>query len=193
MKYPFIWQNYFPETVHETNTYALRNNDNYATVARRLEIYSKSVIPSSIKIWNNLDIDTRNSQTLSEFKYKLKQNFKPPEVPSFFLFGDRFLQVHHARIRNNCSNLNSDLHNNHLRDNSSCQCGSPLENADHYFFKCPLYSNQRRILFTNTRIYHPLSAKKLLFGIERLTDEQNKRLFQHIYSYIRSTRRFENN
>ena len=36
------------------------------------------------------------------------------KVPSFYLTGDRYLSVLHARIRNKCSNLNNDLFNNHL-------------------------------------------------------------------------------
>ena len=54
--------------VGDINTYNLRNQLDYATVARRLEIYSKSVIPSSIKLWNDLDIEVRNSDTLFSFK-----------------------------------------------------------------------------------------------------------------------------
>ena len=81
------------EIVGNNSAYNLRNNENYATVARRLEIYSKSVIPSSIKVWNSLDLDTRNSQTLSAFKARLKIIFSRPQAPSYFLTGDRFLQI----------------------------------------------------------------------------------------------------
>ena len=47
---PSYLNDLMPEMVRDTNTYNLRNQQNYATVARRLEIYSKSVIPSSIKL-----------------------------------------------------------------------------------------------------------------------------------------------
>ena len=39
------------------------------------------------------------------------------------------------------------------------------------FFKCPLFAEQRRALFIGTRSFHPLSAHKVLFGIEGRTDE----------------------
>jgi len=47
----------FPGTVQEIsdNQYALRNNESYASVASRTEVYAKSVIPSSLSLWNNLD------------------------------------------------------------------------------------------------------------------------------------------
>ena len=145
----------FPNSVLDNSTYNLRNNADYATVVRRLEIYSKSTLPASIKMWNDLDLDTRNTPTFSLFKTKLKQMFKPQIVPPYFLHGDRFLQIHHARLRNRCSNLNSDLFYNHLRDNASCNCGHPNEDVEHFLFRCPIYSNQRLILFNNTRPYHP--------------------------------------
>ena len=31
----------------------------------------------------------------------------------------------------------------------ACSCGAPIENADHFFFECPLYTNQRNNLFIN--------------------------------------------
>jgi hypothetical protein len=33
--------------------------------------------------------------------------FQPKTVPSYFSFGDRYLSVLHARLRNKCSSLNS--------------------------------------------------------------------------------------
>ena len=124
-------------------------------------------------------------------KRKLRHLFNPPTVPTFFLVGDRFLQIHHARIRNKCSNLNNDLFNNHLRDSKQCMCGNLCEDAEHFFFRCQLYTNQRLQLFTNTRQYHPLSCQKLLFGNEHLSDEENSDLFKIVHQYIKQTRRFE--
>ena len=142
-------------------------------------------------MWNDLDNQTRESESLAEFKRILKQRFKPPEVPLYFLTGDRFSQVHHARIRNKCSNLNADLSNNHLTANASCRCGSPYEDAEHFFFRCPEYRDQRRQLFINTRSVHPLSVKKLLFGIETLNNNQNSHLFEEVQRYIKRTKRFD--
>ncbi len=62
----------FPVTVNEANPYNLRNNMDFVTLARRTEIYAKSVIPSSLKLWNELDENTRASDTLLSFKSKVK-------------------------------------------------------------------------------------------------------------------------
>ena len=187
---PNYLNNIFPDIVLNSNPYLLRNNLDYATVARRLQIYSTSVIPSSVKIWNELDQDIRESDSLSTFKFKLKKIYKAHAVPSFFLEGDRFLQVQHARLRNKCSNLNADLFNNHLRDDSKCNCGCHTEDPEHFLFQCKLYSEQRRTLFINTRQFHPLSVCKLLFGIDTISGENNSLLFKNVQNYIKNTRRF---
>ncbi len=162
-----------------------RNNSDFITLARRTEIYSKSVIPSSLKLWNELDDDTRNIPTLGSFKSRLKETIKPPVVPTFYLSGDRREQIYHARIRNGCSNLNSDLHHNHISDSPECDCGNIIENATHYFFQCPRFSNQRLELFFNTQAYYPLTTKKLLFGIENLTNDDNSILFSEVQKFIK--------
>ena len=116
--------------------------------------------------------------------------YKSPIVPSYFIDGVRLSTVYHTRIRNNCSNLNSDLFNNHLRATPNCECGTNIEDAEHFLFRCQKFSLQRRKFFINTREFHPLSTEKLLFGIQTLDDSQNKRLFQHVQTYIKETKRF---
>ncbi len=188
---PYYLNELFPPTVAEINPYNLRNSNNFITLARRTEIYSKSVIPSSLQLWNELNSDIRESTSLSAFKAKLKDNFKPPVVPSYYLAGVRVNQfIMHVSETSVCSNLNSDRCNNHLRENPSCTCGNGLEDAEHYFFRCTNFTNQRRQLFVNTRIFHPLSTNKLLFGIENCSNEENEFLFKEVHTFIKSTDRF---
>jgi hypothetical protein len=77
----------FPDLVSNNNNYNLRNNDDFITVSRRTEIYSKSFIPSAINTWNNLSLEIRESPSLSIFKNRLKSLFKPTTVPSYFING----------------------------------------------------------------------------------------------------------
>ncbi len=104
----------------------------FVTLARRTEIYSKSFIPSSVALWNDLSNEMKESHSLNIFKSNLKRLFKPPVVPEYFYTGMRKFTVYHARIRNHCSNLNADLYLNHLRDSPTCQCGYRSENAEHF-------------------------------------------------------------
>ena len=55
------------------NAYNLRNNNNITVPFCRTEVSRKSCIPSAISAWNSLDIELRNSPSLSSFKYQLKK------------------------------------------------------------------------------------------------------------------------
>ena len=53
------------------------------------------------------------------------------------------VSVLHARLRNSCSSLNQDLYDNHLRHDPICICLRGTETAEHYFFKCEHFMEQR--------------------------------------------------
>ena len=101
-----------PPLVRETTDYPLRNQNNIAAPFCRTEISRKLCIPSSITLWNALDEETRNSPSVSSFKYQLKNRQTNSKVPSFYLTGNIYLSVLHARLRNKCSNLSPDLFRN---------------------------------------------------------------------------------
>jgi RNase adaptor protein for sRNA GlmZ degradation len=82
------------------------------------------------------------------------------------------------------------LFNNHLRENATCDCKKGIENAEHYFFQCTLFLNQRIVLFRETRRYHPLSVNSLLRGKEVLSEEDNLKIFISVQKFIHDTRRF---
>ena len=163
----------FPNTVSENTPYNLRNGTNFVT------------LPSE------LDADIRESTTLSSFKYKLKKMFNPPNVPKFYLNGERFSTVHHIRIRNKCSNLNNDLFSNNLNENPVCQCNNGIEDAEHFFVKRNRFTNERIQLFRNTRKFHPISLDKLLFGADNLSDGENQTIFTEVQRFLRNTGRFQ--
>ena len=64
--------------------------------------------------------------------------------------------IYHCRIRNMCSNPNKDLYDNHLKDSPACDCGTDVEDAEHYFFRCELYTIQCIRLFHLSRRFSPL-------------------------------------
>jgi hypothetical protein len=66
--------NCLPPTVSSISDHNLRNNDNYTTPRSRLRISRASFIPSYVSLWNNLDINIRNSPNISRFKSRIKEN-----------------------------------------------------------------------------------------------------------------------
>ena len=98
-----------PPMVGENNNYQLRNQANFRIPYCRTTNSQKSCIPSSLNLWNNLDMSTRNSDSLSSFKRALNRSSQHERVPQHYLLGSRRLSVLHACLRNNCSDLKCDL------------------------------------------------------------------------------------
>ena len=119
---------------------------------------------------------------------------KPKEkAPLYFGTGNRYLNILHTKLRNSCSGLYSDLIRVGLVNSPKCTCSSPLENSHHFLLDCPLYNNQRHVLFQSIyqnfmmiRIHLPL----LLKGSSNLTEIENTNLFLMIQNYLKDTNRF---
>ena len=95
-----------------------------------------------------------SSGIVYNFKRALKNSvFITPKVPSFYIKGNRRMSIYHARLRNKCSDLNNVLYVNHIKV-ATCECGVDVENAEHYFFKCVRFAEQRLALFRATRQFH---------------------------------------
>ncbi|MCG7879870.1 MAG: hypothetical protein N0C90_26630, partial [Candidatus Thiodiazotropha endolucinida] len=182
-----------PPPVREINSYALRNQNDITIPFCRTEISRKSCISSSISAWNSLSIGLRNSSSLASFKYQLKRQQNSSKVPVFYNVGNRYLSVLHARIRNFCSNLNFDLYSNHLLPSPACSCSCDIEDAEHYFFTCLKYTNERVTLFQSTRHFHPLNLHVLLLGDDNLSIEDNTTIFTAVQVFIKDTKRFIRN
>jgi hypothetical protein len=188
---PDYLSNLLPPTVLQQSSRNLRNAEDYSVTARRTLIYSRSFLPSATELWNSLNIDIRRCDSLSHFKASLKQLFNLcDQVPPHFFTGPRHLSILLARIRNNCSNLNSDLYKNHLVNSPNCSCGNGNEDAAHYLIYCPKYNVQRTALFNSLRQFHPLNCDMLLNGSFANNDESNTYIFSEVQKFIESTKRF---
>ena len=76
----------FPGTVQEINDdqYVFRNNEIYASVARRNEVFAKLEIFSLLSLWKNLDANIRSADSLNAFRSKLKLLYQPLTAPYYF-------------------------------------------------------------------------------------------------------------
>ena len=83
----------WPPTVSSTSAHNLRNNDNYTTPRSRLRMSMTSFIPSTVSLWNNFDLNIRNSPIISCIKYRIiKENtIKSPE---YYGKGSRKLSIY---------------------------------------------------------------------------------------------------
>ena len=127
---------------------------------------------------------------MASFKYQRKKHQNNSEVPTYYRAGSRYISVLHAKIRNNCSNFLSDLYIKHLSPSPACSCSEEVETAEHYFFKCSNFRNEKVTLFRSTRDLHSLNIYILLFGDKNLTTDENTSIFTAVQTFIKDTRRF---
>ena len=114
-----------------------------------------------------------------------------PEANPLFNFGQRTDAVHHAQLRMGRSKLNAHLFAIGVIDSDMCACSTGIEDLNHYFMSCPLFADQRIVLFDSLAIYPiNITTKILLEGAEQLTFEQNRMLFSMVHLYIKNTQRF---
>lgn len=189
---PTFLQDILPPTVDNRTRYPLRNNDNFTGFRTRTEMFKQSFFPSTSKLWNSLPPETRNAQSLSSFKRILHTDL--PTTKPWFSVGDLRLSLIHARLRMGYSDLNSDLCNLHVQDNSACLCGHITENAEHYLLHCTLFRRQRisleQYLTNNLPDNIPANIKLLLFGSDDLTPTENTDMFIAIQDFIGQIFRF---
>ena len=173
-----------PQTIASNLGYNLRNRQDYIEPRCRLELYKRSFFPSSISLWNSLQIEIRAIDSLNSFKKVISKEVS--KVPSHYLSGERKWSVVHARIRNGCSNLNNDLQQNHLSFISTCICGYSSETPLHYLLECKIFDKERADMFRDLTFSSlPSDLHSLLYGSTDLTHFQNELLFEIVQRYIK--------
>ena len=120
-----------PASVEDSTIYNLRNANNLRHTLTRTQLYYRSLLPSSIRAWNDLALEVRQSSSIQSFKYQLNKNLKRP--PKYYYVGNRLSQIRHTRLRTDCSALNYHLFSKNIVDSPHCACGA-VETTKHYFF-----------------------------------------------------------
>ena len=87
-----VSQNYLssliPASVEESTIYNLRNANNLRQTLTRIHLYYRSFLPSSIRVWNDLNLEVLQPSSIQSFKYQLNKNLKKP--PKYYYAGNRF-------------------------------------------------------------------------------------------------------
>ena len=178
----------FPQK-HETRSqYNTRNKHQMYIPRSRLELFKKSFVPDSIKLWNSLALDIREAISINAFRKNILPQITTP--PSYFSFGKRYTNVIHTKLRHNCILL-CDLHKRNITNSPYCACGH-IEDAYHFFFSCKNYSRARNNLFD--RLFSldlvNIDTNLLLSGNNALPIQTNINIFTAVHKFIDETCRF---
>jgi hypothetical protein len=115
------------------------------------EKFKKSFLPSTIKFWNTLPEQLRNSSSVDSFRNNLTRDlFYVPPANKLFNLGDRYLNILHTRLRlKNCA-LNYYLYLMNCIESPSCICGEFKEDVTHYLMFCPCFAALRDSMLSGT-------------------------------------------
>ncbi|OWF50811.1 RNA-directed DNA polymerase from transposon BS [Mizuhopecten yessoensis] len=176
-----------PQRNRNYHNHDTRTGNNFRPLVSHTSLYNKSFLPSAISIWNSLPDYVKNDPSI----YKLKTYLRKPsnKIKNFYFNGTRLGQIHHARLRMECSSLKFYLYQRNLIDSPLCSCMQANETNEHYLLHCCLFSQLR--LHTFNEINHPLSTDLLLFGNNELTDDENALNFSSVQNVIIHSERFD--
>ena len=184
---PLYLSSLVPQSVSNISRYNLRNSNNLQTLDARTSLYYNSFLPSTVRAWNNVNDEVKQSDSLNTFKGFLTKD--KLLVPKHFYVGHRKVQVLHTRLRTNCSSLNLDLFTRNISDSPLCQCGS-VENAQHFFFHCRYYQVPRAELMNTVSLYQNPLLSLLLYGNDSFSLETNTIIFEKVHKFIIDSKRF---
>ena len=83
-----------------------------------------------------------------------------------------------------------DHYLNRLHATYLCEYCNVPENANHYFFHCTRFTNERLQKFHSTRNLHSLNCQRQLFGSEAWNAGQNIEIVEAVHNFIKRTKRY---
>ena len=182
---------YFSTASPDTGNYTTRQQFDLPHFRARTDLFDKSYFPSTVRLWNQLPLEIRNSDSIQKFKSNITQPVaRPIKFDELYNFGNRFLAVQHTRLRLDASQLNSHLFKIGVKNNPKCSCGSPNEDTWHYFFRCPKYTVPRSNLHTAISQYAPFTLQTVLYGSPYCSFIENIEIFSSDHNFISATQRF---
>ena len=127
---PFYIHALDPPSVSHISRYSLRKSYDLQTIDARTALYYNSFRPSTVRAWNNVNDEAKQSNSVNTFICFLNKD--KTRIPKHFYVSSRKAQVLHTRLRANCSSLNLDLFLKNISDSPLCRCGI-VRNAHYYF------------------------------------------------------------
>ena len=170
-----------PPSVGSTVRYALRNNSDLQTIPAKSQQYYKSFLPSATRLWNGLSEDKRNFPSMTTFKSKLNSNINRP--PAYYYICSRLGQIHHTRLRLNCSSLNQHLFHKNIIDNPQCECGAVID-TQHFFLGCNRFNDLPQELVNKISLFCQPTLHVILYGSSHNPVEENTQIFLAVQDFI---------
>jgi hypothetical protein len=193
---PLVMKNLQPFDINKQNN---RSNGGYVPFTHTSRYFTNSYFPYFTRKWNLLPKDIKKL-TLDDFKSHTKSILKPAKF-KHFQRGHKYPCTLLTRIRVGQSDLKTHRFKVGKADNTVCLCLHPHETPEHYITQCFLYTEERRILFSQIEQFIPrfkyCSMKRqfeiLTQGYEINNPEMvkiNTKIMKFTQHFILQTKRF---
>ena len=186
---PSYLTNILPARHLNIHTHNTRRANDFCRVNCRTNLYKDSFLPSSVNLWNSLPDNIKHSPSINNLKAFL--NTDTHSVPKHYYYcNNRQGQIHHTRLRMNCSSLNDHLFRRNLIDSPLCPCKLSSETTEHFLLHCPIYQQLRYQCFNHLPPYYMYNSNILLYGCQEIPDHMNEIIFDCVQNFICQSRRF---
>ena len=185
-----------PRTREQETNRILRNAGNHTLARPKTTAYKRSFFINTSKQYNEIPLDARNlNHTL--FKKHLQKHLGTPKPPTYYTFGSKTGNTLQTRLRNEMSHLNSHLYAIQKVTSPACACGYKVESVRHYVLSCPLYTEQRQLLFNNMSLTlndfthnNPSQQLEILLHGTNLSSGDGRAVAHHFQSFVLNSHRF---
>ena len=104
-----------------------------------------SLLLSTLRQWNLLDQDIKESVSIQVFKHKLNLQLRTPPIYFNIIQTSRLGPILHTSLRLECSSLNFHLYMKNLAESPLCSCGA--SETSHFLLSCTHYSDETAVFF----------------------------------------------
>ena len=174
-------------------------NNSIPSYKYRTNCFKHSFFTSTLNDRFNLDINIRNSESITLFKCRLLSFIRPVQNSIYNNFDPKGLKFL-TRLRLGLSHLNAHRFRHNFQDclNPLCSCSLETEDTSHYLLRCHHFSNHRAHLMNSVKFacdnFELMSdnVKKnvLLYGNSRFDKVKNRFILEATITYIKDSERF---
>ena len=174
-------------------------NNSIPSYKCRKTCFKHSLFPSTLNDWFNLDINIRNSESITLLLITLLSFIRPVQNSIYNIFDTKDIKFL-TRLRLSLSHLNAHRFRHNFQDylNPLCPCSLETEDTSHYYLHCHHFSNHRAHLMNSVKSmcnnFESMSdnVKKnvLLYGDSRFDEVKTRFILEATITYIKESERF---